>query len=742
MFGNTYSAKKIIGITLELSILLICLQLLINSPVSADGNDSTLLEFMICDPGGDPIMYFGSNSLDCSIPGQCGRVEFVSQVALEDEKLYARYYAPDITPTETLNGTIQVYVEMQYKTPYIEKEVGVFLNLEIGDYSAPEINKKKTITIRGFEITYPNGEKVIVGNDEKLIISLDQTTLESLKLKPLDGKNNLFAIDGVMVLGNVSIEISDSTNYPEIDLEDDIESVLILTPPPSGEMILSIAEEQFIDPYSPEVAGTLDPWYPWQPAHLSFKSQRKVEAVFYKRLKKFAFEEGTETIVIFAINTAIPGAAPLTSMYGDVDSVFDMMELFGPLTDQEREDIRNSKSTQRYTPGTSIDRVHKSDSNTDIPFIFEIGTSRITLHGSAVIESNQSFTEVIVLQGSASLENRETSTSVNINAGNKASMASGSEPSTPTPFDPNSIQKWWESGSSIVGHVSDFSKSDSRWTEATYGNWDIINGTYQAKGTGSNAPMVSIFSETCKDFGIAVDIKKEAGDADGFMYGYGLYLRSDGSWRNNYELNITQDGQFMFGKMVDGHFSKLLNWQESKYLDKGYNTWNRLRATVIGNRFDFYANENLIGSVQDDSHKSGKCGLFAIDAAASEQQDTITFDNLLMINWESQCLIAQSDLTIDFPCLIYQDTGYSGSWKFHDDIKENPGLYWKLNQKSLTTIDIASHCQSVAANLDIPFSCIGAGESYYSGYLKYIGGVNEDPDGLYWRLNERTLYAK
>jgi len=644
-----------------------------------------------------------------------------------------------------VNGTADIYIEMRYETPYVNEKAGTYLNLEIGDYSAPETNKKKTITIRGFEITYPDGEKVIVGNDEKKVISMDQTILESLKLKPLDGKSNLFAIDGMMILGNVEIETSDSTDYPELDLEEDIEAIILLKPSPAGEMMLSMTEEeeQIIDPFSPEIAGTLEPWYPWQPRHVSFKTQKKVEAVLYKRLKKFIIEEGAETAVIFAINTAIPGSAPLTSLYGDVDSVFDMIELFGPLTDKEREDIQNKKNSLQYIVGTSIDRLYKSSSNADIPFVFEIGATSIYLQGSAVIESKQQITEVTVLEGTARLENKDTLSSVNINAGNKASISSGSEPSTPIPFDPNSVQKWWESGSSIVGHVSDFSSYDSRWTEAFYGNWEVTNGTYQAKGTGSNAPMYSIFSESCKDFGIAVDLKKEAGDRDGFLYGYGLYLRSDGSWRNNYELNITKDGQFMFGKMVDGNFSKVLNWQESEYLNKGDNTWNRLRVTVIGNNFDFYANENLIGSVQDGSHKSGKCGLFAIDAASSDQQDTVIFDNLVMINWETQCVSAGSNLAIDFSCLLYQGSGYSGSWLFYNDIKDDPkGIYWKLDQKSLTSVDISTYCQGVASNLDIPFSCIGAGQSYYSGYLKYVGGVNEDQDGLYWRLDEQTLYSK
>lgn len=49
-----------------------------------------------------------------------------------------------------------------------------------------------------------------------------------------------------------------------------------------------------------------------------------------------------------------------------------------------------------------------------------------------------------------------------------------------------------------------------------------------------------------------------------------------------------------------------------------------------GNILEFYANGVLLGTIEDSTFSAGKLRLFAVDAARSQEPDTVQFDNVFI----------------------------------------------------------------------------------------------------------------
>ncbi len=175
----------------------------------------------------------------------------------------------------------------------------------------------------------------------------------------------------------------------------------------------------------------------------------------------------------------------------------------------------------------------------------------------------------------------------------------------------------------------------TNWVDDGAGVWSPSEDHYVMSGKQQNRGAYSYFNTNLTDFTCQVDLRKTAGDNDDWLYGYGLYIRGDGTWRNNYEFNIVKNGSYMIGKNINGNFTKLVGYTSTDALDG--NGWNTLKVVAQADNIKFYANNQFLTEIIDDSFSVGKIGLFAVDTSASTVPDVVEFDDFQFSRGETLC---------------------------------------------------------------------------------------------------------
>jgi hypothetical protein len=93
---------------------------------------------------------------------------------------------------------------------------------------------------------------------------------------------------------------------------------------------------------------------------------------------------------------------------------------------------------------------------------------------------------------------------------------------------------------------------------------------------------------------------------------YGLVFHaSDYTESKGYFLGFSCDGQYNLRSWDGSQFSDLITWKPAAGLNSGSNKTNRLGVMVVGNKFTFYVNGNLLSDLEDDAYPdAGHFGLF------------------------------------------------------------------------------------------------------------------------------------
>ena len=192
------------------------------------------------------------------------------------------------------------------------------------------------------------------------------------------------------------------------------------------------------------------------------------------------------------------------------------------------------------------------------------------------------------------------------------------------------------------------------WKEDESGCWSPSQGHYIMAGELSNTIPYTYFDKELTNFTCQVDVRKTAGDGNGWLYGYGLYIRGDGTWRNNYEFNMIKDGRYMIGKNFNGNFTKLVEYTPSDAFENS--EWVTLKVVANANILKFYANNQFLTEIIDNSFSSGKIGLFGVDSASSTSPDTVEFDNFVLLSEED------FSLTYNYYLPYYNSAPEQGLW--------------------------------------------------------------------------------
>ena len=135
---------------------------------------------------------------------------------------------------------------------------------------------------------------------------------------------------------------------------------------------------------------------------------------------------------------------------------------------------------------------------------------------------------------------------------------------------------------------------------------------------------LTIWSTAGKVFGngvYAIDAQPIGGPQDN---GFGVLFRVTDR-QNFYHFEISSDGYWRAGITKDGKWANWGDWMQHPAIRTGGDV-NRIRIVMQGPKFDFYVNDQLIHSRQDDSFAQGDIGVMALTVIDQPGTD-VAFDN-------------------------------------------------------------------------------------------------------------------
>lgn len=143
----------------------------------------------------------------------------------------------------------------------------------------------------------------------------------------------------------------------------------------------------------------------------------------------------------------------------------------------------------------------------------------------------------------------------------------------------------------------------SNWI-ARGGCWDFSKKIITARGVGQQ-PIAYFKKESYTDFEFEIRLKLLT-DEDGL---YGMVFRFDEKKDVGYIFAVYPNGSYSFARLDDG-FARRIGAGLATYLKDQLKTWNRLKVVARGTKFDLYINGNLLITMEDNSYRSGKVGLY------------------------------------------------------------------------------------------------------------------------------------
>ncbi|OQY19020.1 MAG: hypothetical protein B6I34_10035 [Anaerolineaceae bacterium 4572_32.1] len=176
--------------------------------------------------------------------------------------------------------------------------------------------------------------------------------------------------------------------------------------------------------------------------------------------------------------------------------------------------------------------------------------------------------------------------------------------------------------------VETFDNNSRQWAvwEDENGEKGVDKGVYYITVNKKEwASWGTLESQSFDDFVIEVEAKAIAGPDDN---GYGLVFRYQDS-DNFYYYEISSDGYYSIGKLLDYEWETLAGWTESDRIKQGRQT-NVLRVECDGPQMTFFVNGQKLETLRDGDFKSGSVGFMA--EATEETGVRVHFDNLKI--WE------------------------------------------------------------------------------------------------------------
>lgn len=176
-------------------------------------------------------------------------------------------------------------------------------------------------------------------------------------------------------------------------------------------------------------------------------------------------------------------------------------------------------------------------------------------------------------------------------------------------------------------YTDDFSNPQSGWQTLNDLSADVKydSGALRITVKQENVTQWSAAGKLFKDGVIEVDAKPIAGPTDN---GFGILFRMKDR-KNYYHFEISSDGYWKAGWVVDGAWKDWADWQPHPAI-KTNGESNRLKVVMKGEKFTFFINDQEITTIEDKQFAQGDIALFALSLLGQPGTD-ITFDNLSVI---------------------------------------------------------------------------------------------------------------
>lgn len=172
-------------------------------------------------------------------------------------------------------------------------------------------------------------------------------------------------------------------------------------------------------------------------------------------------------------------------------------------------------------------------------------------------------------------------------------------------------------------YSDDFSNPQSGWQTLNDLSADVKydNGALRITVKQENVTQWSAAGKRFKDGVIEVEAKPVAGPTDN---GFGILFRMKDR-KNYYHFEISSDGYWKAGWVVDGAWKDWNDWQPHPAIKAGGES-NRLKVVMQGEKFTFFINDQEITSFEDKQFAEGDIALFALSLLGQPGTD-IAFDN-------------------------------------------------------------------------------------------------------------------
>jgi hypothetical protein len=137
-------------------------------------------------------------------------------------------------------------------------------------------------------------------------------------------------------------------------------------------------------------------------------------------------------------------------------------------------------------------------------------------------------------------------------------------------------------------------------------DWDLSEGRLNSQIENSTLRLAAddaekIFFSVTKQYWGNFDFSVQTGAMDGPLNnGYGLIFRfqnkGNGSPSDDdfYLFLVSSDGYYQVTRSIDGTQEELSNWIPSPLVNQGIGVTNTVRVVAVGNRFQFYINDQLV----------------------------------------------------------------------------------------------------------------------------------------------------
>jgi hypothetical protein len=136
----------------------------------------------------------------------------------------------------------------------------------------------------------------------------------------------------------------------------------------------------------------------------------------------------------------------------------------------------------------------------------------------------------------------------------------------------------------------------------------------------------SICETDLRNFIMEVDATPISGPLNN-SFAYGILLRQNNSSNGFYAFLISGDGYYGFSGIYPDNYFSLLSWSAIREIKQGKNT-NHLKIIAVGDQFELFVNDVMVGLVREGTLRSGSFGFIVQTFDKAEVQ--VAFDNLVV----------------------------------------------------------------------------------------------------------------